>query len=500
MDIRTKVVFALVAVALASMSALGFAVYQGVERELSGRTLDRLDGLAEFKVDAIERVLEGWHDRVALVASRTQLRRSLAARTGPGDTAAAAEIQRILGDAFGVVPLIEALSVHDVDGQEVARVGEPGVPLPGPEGARQSTNGTEYLGLAISASGDPAVRFSARLEIDGELVGFLEATLATSEVVALSENYYELGATGETMVVTRDSTGAPWVLHPVRSAPVGPIVDEFGVRDSRSVADGPSTSARLSVATDEAARLAADGVRAERAGGLTDYRGQEVWAVTRFLPETAWGVVVKIDADEQLQPILGFRDGMIRLALTLAAFAVVVGTFLGFLFTKPILALTEAAGRIHQGDLSTRTRMTREDEVGFLGRTFDEMAESLEDKVELLTEFRRFFDVSIDLMCIASSEGYFKRVNPAFTRELGWSEEELLSKPFVSMVHPDDVEATHAEMDTLEQGRPSIRFKNRYLCLDGTYKHLQWNAYPEGDTNRIYAIARVRDPKPPVIP
>ena len=101
----------------------------------------------------------------------------------------------------------------------------------------------------------------------------------------------------------------------------------------------------------------------------------------------------------------------------------------------------------------------------------------------------RLLSLLPDMVCIASQDGYFRRINPAFENTLGYTAEELLSKPFLDFVHPDDVEATLAEMDSLNKGEPTINFENRYRCRDGSYKWLQWRALPVPDGN-IYAIAR----------
>jgi hypothetical protein len=68
---------------------------------------------------------------------------------------------------------------------------------------------------------------------------------------------------------------------------------------------------------------------------------------------------------------------------------------------------------------------------------------------------------------------------------------ELLTRPFVSLVHPEDVGPTAAEIQKLATGTPTISFENRFLCLDGTYKRLRWNSFPEEETGRLFAIARV---------
>ncbi len=105
-------------------------------------------------------------------------------------------------------------------------------------------------------------------------------------------------------------------------------------------------------------------------------------------------------------------------------------------------------------------------------------------------DFEQFFDLSIDMLCIASPEGYFLRVNPAFERTLGWTQEELTSRPFVEFVHPEDVEATLTEVEKLAAGEPTLSFTNRYRCADGSYRTLLWTAFPEPESGQLFAIAR----------
>jgi PAS domain S-box-containing protein len=107
-----------------------------------------------------------------------------------------------------------------------------------------------------------------------------------------------------------------------------------------------------------------------------------------------------------------------------------------------------------------------------------------------LYDLNRFFTYAVDLCCIAGVDGRFKRVNPAFQRVLGWPPEELLTKPFMEFVHPDDRSETVAEIGKLSSGQATLSFANRYRCKDGSYKQLQWTSYPEPGTGLLYAIAR----------
>jgi two-component system, NtrC family, sensor kinase len=105
-------------------------------------------------------------------------------------------------------------------------------------------------------------------------------------------------------------------------------------------------------------------------------------------------------------------------------------------------------------------------------------------------ECDRFFNLSADMLGTASFDGYFKLVNPAFENILGYTNQEIMAKPFIEFVHPDDQEATIAEATKLGLGGETIRFENRYRCKDGSYSWLSWICKSNVEEKLIYANAR----------
>ncbi len=103
----------------------------------------------------------------------------------------------------------------------------------------------------------------------------------------------------------------------------------------------------------------------------------------------------------------------------------------------------------------------------------------------------RFFDLSLDLFCIAGMDGYFRRINPNFSCLLGYSDHEMLTRPFASFVHPDDLTPAADAMSNLLKGLPVVQFTNRYLHAQGHYLYLEWVAKTEFEgSGNIYAVAR----------
>ncbi|MBI3400972.1 MAG: PAS domain S-box protein [Acidobacteria bacterium] len=166
-------------------------------------------------------------------------------------------------------------------------------------------------------------------------------------------------------------------------------------------------------------------------------------------------VIARMDNEEQM--LLGQRSAAAKRETSGAVWLSVAGAGLGFILLAGMFALVLRENRLRQ---------------------------------QTQVQVDRFFTLSLDMLCIADMNGYFKRLSPAFNQTLGYTTDELLARPFLDFVHPDDRAATLAEMEKLSRGVPTVQFENRYRCQDGSWRWLSWKTQPVAEEGLLYATAR----------
>ncbi|HEX2522732.1 MAG TPA: PAS domain-containing protein, partial [Terriglobia bacterium] len=156
-------------------------------------------------------------------------------------------------------------------------------------------------------------------------------------------------------------------------------------------------------------------------------------------------------------------------------------------FGFPILFRTDILGVLEF--FSCEIRPPDEDLLQMLASVGGQIGQFIERR-RAQGELNHFFASSLDMLCIVGFDGYFKRLNPAWEKTLGFSNEELLAKPYSDFIHPEDRQSTSAEARKLASGAETISFENRYLCKDGSYRWFLWSAVPFPRQQLIYADAR----------
>jgi len=192
----------------------------------------------------------------------------------------------------------------------------------------------------------------------------------------------------------------------------------------------------------------------------------------------------------QLRTIAGI------VTIAAAGFGVVGGLAAARLFASSlgtrVDALHENAQRLAQD--RPLLAASGSDEIGALDEALHEAAGLLATRARALREaseeIDHFFLLSLDLQCIAGFDGYFKRVNAAWTDALGWTPDELMARPYVEFIHPEDLAATNRESASLSAGAKTMMFENRYRTKAGSYRWLEWKASPVVGRALIYASAR----------
>lgn len=116
--------------------------------------------------------------------------------------------------------------------------------------------------------------------------------------------------------------------------------------------------------------------------------------------------------------------------------------------------------------------------------------EDVTERKQAEEERDRMFNMSIDMLCVAGFDGYFKQLNPAWTKTLGWSEEELKAKPWIEFVHPNDRLVTIEDARSLSAGGIDDNFENRYLAKDGSYRWISWHSIPLIEEKLFFCVAR----------
>jgi PAS domain S-box-containing protein len=140
----------------------------------------------------------------------------------------------------------------------------------------------------------------------------------------------------------------------------------------------------------------------------------------------------------------------------------------------------------------TGTAVYRDHSVVFLEGCITDITarkESEEELRRMADENSRMFNNTLTLAALATFDGFFKRLNPAWEKTLGWTRDELMSKPFSSFIHPDDLGKTEEILTVISSGHTVATFENRYRCKDGSYRWLLWSSSPDIARKLIYASA-----------
>ena len=359
MDLRTKLSLALVFVSLASMTLLGVFAYATSATLLQEISLRQLDALAESKKRDLIKVYEGWEDNLRLVRNRTQLRTSMRNHLRDRDDSSLREIERIIEGITLAVPEIDRLIVLDRKGDEITSFGHSGV--------TQSTfplgDDIGYVGTFVDEGTGVRVALNTPVELDGQMIGGIQLIVDASDLSDITGDYTGLGETGEAIVLMRQGEDSIQVLTKLRHEP-----------------EARFPEIKIDTSSEELLQLFV--VEEVPAQAHLDYRNEWVWSATRIIPGLGWGLVVKVDVEEEGQRANVLREALFDIALSLSAFAIIGGALLGYYLARPIQELASVVQRVrHNGEAGgVRAEVKGKDEVAMMAESFNEFLDHLESE------------------------------------------------------------------------------------------------------------------------
>lgn len=469
MKLRSKLPLLFVGVSIVSVAVVCLITYFIARSSLRARVLENLESTASLQKKRIVDIMTQNRERVRLVASRTQLRLSLREFLRTEAEEHRERMTRILRDARESVGAFRRISVLNLEGRVVAST-DPhhvGAAHADSDYFREARNQISVKSLYLDEDGRLCSHLAAPLRLEEETLGVALVDCGMEDLLELLLDYTGRQSTGETFLVAAQEGGKARVLSPLRRDQDAALRRTIPARREKTPA------------------IQALSRNAHRLAEATDYRGRPVLAATQYLPGPGWGLVVKIDRAEALEPVSELRNLFL---LVLALSAAVVGLLslrLGRSIAAPIVALTRVAGRIREGEFSDRAEVQTADEIGELASAFNGMAgrleeelqrakeherslrsykteleEKVEERTKQLSEANEALREEVeehkrarqeverlshrnDLMlksagegiCGIDEDGNIVFINPAGAKMLGYRSEDLQGKPFHQTVH-----------------------------------------------------------------
>jgi len=431
MKIRSKLQGVFFCITLTLLLLTNGLFYFSAKRNLTRQILNHLESVASIQHNRIHGIVAQNLERWGLVASRTQMRISLAEFTADGDPAHQTRMTRILQDAMVPISDFRSISICALDGTIIASTD--GEKIGGNHAADLFfTLGQKRTRVDLffhDPGGRLMVYLTGPLYMQDTLLGVLVIESVVDNIVTSISDYTGLGQSGETILAKRDDNGDALFLMPTRF--------------------DPQAALRLFISRDKVDRPIIrlfQGISEESADAV-DYRDVPVLAATRLVEETDWGVVVKIDREEAFAPVSQMRNLLVLVVIVSLLFVILVSLYFARSITRPIIRLTGVARNIANGHLRGRADETMQDETGVLARAFNSMTDtlittqkSLESQVKRLREREE----RINLLLNYTTEGIYGLdnngnctfCNLSCIRLLGYKEKsDLLGKQMHTLIH-----------------------------------------------------------------
>ena len=398
-------------------------------------TLEDLNAVSSIQKDRINESLERNIERLDGVTSRTLLLQSLSTYLQDNNGNNLVKLDAVLNDALFSIDDFRSVSLFTVDGKMIISTDKSLIDNPYfDDSIFLEGKSKKYITMEYNAQ--PLLYLSAPLILDGKLLGVIIIESEPNTIISITQDYTGLGESGETFLAKRNSDGDALFITPLRF--------DADASFSRTIAkdqlDAPITQALL--------------VNGNYLLDATDYRGEKVLAVGKYIESTDWGLVAKIDLSEVNTAF--YEAGIIHIGIVII-FSGIMASFSLLLadhILKPILKLKKVVKELEHGNFNTKIDVKGNDEISALTHSFQNLQQILAENKKITASFekrlqrklreRNELKKAIDesaSVTITDKNGIITYVNNRFIEITGFSREELIGQThniiLDSGFHPD---------------------------------------------------------------
>lgn len=346
MRIRTKFLIVFLLTSLIPIFFLTYNNFNFSRKALIKDTQDKLEIITTFQTTRLHRIATTYQAQITAIASRPLLLQLLNTFNSTHNKTVQEQLNNYLQELQQTASNAETISLRDINGEIIASTNtaligtnQPGTLLP--------------IDFIQGKNHTTQILFRKPIFNKAVNIGEIELVIKNDVITSITGDFTGLGKTGELIAVRREKNGKIISISPRRFEKLA-----------------TNQSLLMNEALQKKQNFFPE---------ITDYRGKSVVAITKYLSDLDWGVIVKIDRDEAFQAVNSLRDSILLFTFILTLVIIIITLFFVYSISGPIINLVSVAKFVHKGDLSKRALILSNDEIGELSTSFNSMLDSLQE-------------------------------------------------------------------------------------------------------------------------
>ncbi|QWR77345.1 PAS domain S-box protein [Candidatus Magnetomonas plexicatena] len=389
---------------------------------------NQLRATAAIQESRINILFDRFSDDVKMIANRPNLKKQLASYEKNRDAESKDNLAKVLHELMSTITIFHEISLVGINGEVIYSTNNSIIGKQINYEPFLAKNHKEPVIIDTIKGHDnaPDILFSFPLLMEDNLIGFVSGILDAKYLTDITGDYTGLGKTGETVLAKRDEKGDALFIVPLRK--------------------DKNAAFALKIPKDNTTTLITQALlkRQHVYSAFIDYKGADVIGVTRYIARADWGVVVKIDTAEFMEPLVRLRNFLIISYLMLIGFILLTLWHLVRRITWPLTHLTKIATKISEGDISQRIEITSDGEIGILSMTFNQMLDRIKEMhtaaEDKFTELNVIVNTLPGIFYLTDQEGKILMHNNNFMEVTGYSSEEIHNMSVFDFFIADDKE------------------------------------------------------------